>query len=396
MVAFGRILTALLCCNPLLLGLADASGEDAVQEALQTIAQAGPNAAGSLAAAEAVTNLKDLGPQILPQLLKAMNTENVVALNWYRQVYDAVTEGQNTGSQDAAQATALPYDLFRKIALDGKQPGRLRRLMTREMEKYEPGFMDRHLASLLQDDEFREEAVEFVLQQGDALLKENDQEAAVEQFTAAFAASRRSDQVITTASRLNANGIEVDIIDHMGFVNRWYLLGPFDAPGMSGFEASFPPEENVDLTADYRGQEDATIQWQPFQTSDQLGQLNLVQAIGAVEEAVGFAYAEIESPRDQDIEVRCGADDNLSVWVNGEKVFARRQWLNGIRLDRFTAPCHLREGSNAVLVKICQGPQHKNPAVPNNWSFQLRFCDATGAAVGTQILLPAAFSNPSK
>jgi hypothetical protein len=30
------------------------------------------------------------------------------------------------------------------------------------------------------------------------------------------------------------------------------------------------------------------------------------------------------------------------------------------------------------LVKICQGPQHKDPQVPNNWSLQLRLCDADG------------------
>jgi len=39
-------------------------------------------------------------------------------------------------------------------------------------------------------------------------------------------------------------------------------------------------------------------------------------------------------------------------------------------------------------VKICQGPQHKNPAVPNNWSMQLRLCDNTGGSVQVRISRP--------
>ena len=46
----------------------------------------------------------------------------------------------------------------------------------------------------------------------------------------------------------------------------------------------------------------------------------------------------------------------------------RDQWLNGTRLDRFVTPVRRAAGMNRLLVKICQGPQHKDPEVPNNWS----------------------------
>jgi hypothetical protein len=90
-----------------------------------------------------------------------------------------------------------------------------------------------------------------------------------------------------------------------------------------------------------------------------------------------------------DAELRCGADDNCTVWLNGQRVFGRDQWLNGTRLDRFVTPVRLRAGVNRLLVKICQGPQHKDPEVPNNWSLQLRFCDATGVGLGWTSALPA-------
>jgi hypothetical protein len=37
-----------------------------------------------------------------------------------------------------------------------------------------------------------------------------------------------------------------------------------------------------------------------------------------------------------------------------------------------------------VRVKICQGPQHANPEVPSNWTFQLRFCEPDGLGVKFQ------------
>ena len=70
--------------------------------------------------------------------------------------------------------------------------------------------------------------------------------------------------------------------------------------------------------------------------------------------AVGYAYAEIESPSEQKVELRCSADDNLTVWLNGDKVLAREQWLNGTRLDRFVVPVTLAAGTNKLVVKICQ------------------------------------------
>ena len=227
------------------------------------------------------------------------------------------------------------------------------------------------------------------MDKGKELRQAGEKEQAAAAFKTAFTHARRSDQVTAAADNLKSLGATVNIVEHMGFVTRWYLLGPFDAPGTSGFRKVFAPEAGVNLDATFAGKQ-GTIRWKRYETSDRMGQLNLIQAIGAVKEAVGYAYTEFESDRAVDAQLRCGADDNLSVWLNGKRAFAREQWLNGTRLDRFTAPIKIRPGKNRLLVKICQGPQHINPAVPNNWSLQLRLCDATGAAIGVRCLLPPA------
>src|SRR5690242_17473054 len=61
-----------------------------VVELLATIGQVGPQGGGSMAARAARDELAKRGVEILPPLLSAMDTKNVVAVNWYRTVYEEI------------------------------------------------------------------------------------------------------------------------------------------------------------------------------------------------------------------------------------------------------------------------------------------------------------------
>jgi|GEM_PF-125862 hypothetical protein len=350
---------------------------NSVEDDIKTVLTVGPGGVGSKDARIARDRLAKGGVKQLPRLLAAMDTENPVAANWFRTAFEQIVR-----REEAKPQLQLPIAIFKSFARDPKRQGKVRRLLLDLLDRHDPGFRSKLILTLLDDPEFRGDAVTETLKRGDAARKQGDDEQAKLLFHAAFGGARDSSQVIAAAGRLKAVGEEVNIISHMGFVIDWHLLGPFDAPGKTGFKLSFPPEELIDLTAAYDGKASGQIRWKRYQTSDRLGQVNLATAIAPVKEAVGYAYSDINSPRDQKAELRCGADDNITVWLNGKKVFSRLQWLNGIRLDRFSAPVTLKKGHNILLLKICQGPQHKNPAVPNNWSMQLRFCDTNGAGVG--------------
>lgn len=368
----------------LLLAHAPILHADDVDQWLNAISKTGADAAGSRAARAAADQLRGLGVVILPRLLDAMDTPNVVAANWYRTVFDDIVQGELE-----SKSPQLPLPLFRDVVRDVRRQGRLRRYLLDFLDRFEPDFRQAWMAGQLDDVEFREEAVAIALNVAQQAKQKQQPDDARNAFRKAFQHARREDQVRAAADGLKSLGLDVSIVKHMGFVTQWYLLGPFDAPGKTGFKLRLPPETKVDLQASYNGQDGNPIHWKPFKTSDRMGQVNLVQAIAPVTEAVGYAYAELNSPQSQEVQLRCGADDNLSVWINEKLVLARLQWLNGTRLDRFTATVSLRQGVNRILVKICQGPQHKNPAVSNNWSLQLRFCDTTGAAVGLKPILPA-------
>ena len=364
-------------------GLLTNGQADEVDLAIARVAKAGPQGAGSADAKDAAEFLAQQGVDVIPRLLEAMDTPNIVAANWYRTAFESVLQRAL-----AADEPQLPIAFLQHYVKDPERQGRPRRLALGLLDRVDPEFQAAVLPTMLEDPVFREDAVAQVLEQGDGAKQAGDAETAKQRYELAFQHARVSSQVTRAADRLRSVGVQANIVEHMGFIARWYVIGPFDAPGRSGFDTRFPPEEKVDLSAGYVGQDAVPIRWQQVASSDRLGQLNLVQTVAAVKEAVGYAYCEIEAPARQTVQLRCGADDNLTVWLNDEQILAKRQWLNGTRLDRFTAPAVLQAGKNTVLVKVCQGPQHKNPAVPNNWSLQLRFCDASGRAAKFRVIVP--------
>lgn len=361
------------CVVLVVLGWLASSGDP--EPLLQAIAKTGPQGEGAVAAKAACNELAQRGVEVLPPLLKAMDTTNPIAANWYRSVYEKVV-----ARELSHEGTQWPVTFLKEYVSDAKRVGRPRRLVLTLLDKFEPTFQPGWLPTRLDDPEFRHEAVGLVLAAGDRAVKAKDETAAKAEYRKAFEAARDSAQVTQAAAKLKSLGESADAVKHLGLVVDWWLVGPFDAPEKTGFATVFEPEKKVDLAAKYPGQANE-ITWKQHHENDTLGQLNLINILGTTREAVGYAYAEIDVPREQAAQIRCGADDNCSVWLNGEKVFARDQWLNGTRFDRFVTPIQLKAGRNKLLVKICQGPQHKDPEVPNNWSLQLRLCDSDGRGV---------------
>lgn len=358
---------------------------DDVDDQLAVIARTGPQAAGSRAARTAADALSNRGTGVLPRLLMAMVTDNPVAANWYRAAYEAIVEREL-----AEAALDFPLTELQAIVGDRNCRGRVRRLALALCDRLEPGYRQKLVRGMLDDPEFRADAVDMALAAGGQALTNGDSETARDAFQRAFEHARQSNQVTNAAGQLARLGERVDIVKHLGLVVDWWVVGPFDAPQFTGFGLEFPPESQVDLQAAYTGQDGKSIAWRRYHTDDPLGLVNLAQALAPAKEAVGYAYAELDSPHQRDAQLRTGADDNLTVWLNGQKVFSREQWLNGSRFDRFVTPVKLARGTNRVLVKICQGPQHVDPQVANNWTFQLRFCDVQGGGVEFRTASPGA------
>jgi len=372
----------MLLAGLLTLGLTESVVSDDPGPDLALIAGVGPRGQGSVEARQARDRLSRRGPEILPSLLLAMDAPDPVVANWYRTIYEDIV-----ARELASQSPAWPLEFLKEYIRDTRRKGRPRRLVLGLLERLQPDFTAQWLPERLEDPEFRYDAVALTLATGERALRENKEVEARNAFRKAFDAARDSAQVTSAAAKLKSLGEPADPVKHLGLITHWWLTGPFDAPQKTGFATVFEPEKAVDLQARYQGQS-GEIGWRLHQETSPLGQLDLNAILGTTREAAGYAWTEINVAQEQSAQLRCGADDNCSVWLNGEKVFAREQWLNGTRFDRFTAPVRLNAGRNTLLVKVCQGPQHKDPEVPNNWSLQLRICDEQGRGVSFQPVSP--------
>ncbi len=360
--------------------------EQSLAQDINLVVKQGSGTANGRAAWE---RLAQSGPELLLPILRAMQGADTTGSNWLRTALDRIVE------RERAAGRRLPAEELLAFARDAKEPGRARRWALDVVEEQNPGASAKLFPLWLDDPEFRFEGVAATLAEGHRLLKQGLNERALPIFRRALDASRDVQQTREAAAALEKLGVKTSVAAHLGFLMDWYLIGPFDGQGQKGFHLSYPPEKQIDLKAELTGQGDKKIRWiryhakEPPHTSGARHQalVNLAEkeALGNADDAVAFAYTEFTVPQAGLAEMRGAADDNFTVWVNGNKVFAFEEWRNGVRHDRHRFPVKLQAGKNTVLVKICQS------AAPNpepNWEFFLRVVDSTGKGIAMKPALP--------
>ncbi|HRX87175.1 MAG TPA: glycoside hydrolase family 31 protein, partial [Phycisphaerae bacterium] len=163
--------------------------------------------------------------------------------------------------------------------------------------------------------------------------------------------------------RLNDTTLDVPIdMVVLPSINRWWLVGPFDAPMQDRLQTVFPPERKLDLAAEYTGKGDAPIRWQRVERtitpdSDLTDEffVEFHKYFGQLYyDAVAYGLTYLESPREMDASLAFGSDDGIVIWLNGKEVHRHdvgRAYTP--RQDRVAI--HLNEGVNTLMVKISQG-----------------------------------------
>jgi len=364
---------------PVLLGCLGATGRaDELDDVLRDVKAGKKPGAGAVVARQAWDKLVRQGPKALPRILQAMDTPDTVVANWLRTAFDAIAEPElKAGGKQLDTKALLGF------AKDAKRQGRARRLALEVVEQVKPGTTRRLLSGWLSDPEFGQDAIDQRLAD---LQRDKDLPKAkkIAAYREAFTAARDLAQARALAARLRALGVSVSVADHLGFLPDWYVIGPFDGQKGKGFKAVYPPERKIDLGAALDGK-GKKVRWKRFTVPESTGGrfpilLDLRQPLGDAEDAVAYAYTAFKVAGKRTVEFRGAGDDNLTVWVNGDRVFGFEEYRNGVRLDRHRFRVNLKDGVNTVLVKICQAPLDPNSPDPN-WEFLLRITDLNGKGV---------------
>lgn len=133
----------------------------------------------------------------------------------------------------------------------------------------------------------------------------------------------------------------------------WHVIAPFENADGKGFETVYPPEREVRLDAEYPGVGGKAVRWKRMDTFKD-GVVNDLKIFETNDFVCAYLYREIESPVAQDVPVDMGSDDTVTVWLNGERLLAKKV-ARPCKLGDEHLTLRLKAGTNRFLMKICQG-----------------------------------------
>jgi hypothetical protein len=368
---FAALITALSVVTPAV--VRSAENED-LKSAIHTIRRVGPEGKGSAEAARAWKVLVKTPIEQLPLLLAGMDGATPLARNWIRAAVDEIVDRAERGKKP------LPTVALTRFLADVRHDPQARRLAFDLLVQQDKTAGDRFLPKMVNDPspELRRDAVGRVLDDAEKLFGARKKGEARSLFQQAFVAARDKDQIDKAAKRLRDLGQAIDLAKHVGFILDWKLIGPFGNVDKKGVERPYPPEKALDFKAEYDGKE-GKVRWKDYVSKDENGIVDLNIGIGQHIEAVGYAAMEFTSPAARDVEIRIGCYTVFKLWVNGALALYRADAYTGMQFDHYRTKIRLREGKNTLLMKVCT--DIPPPGLPKLWRFQLRVCDADGAAV---------------
>lgn len=160
-------------------------------------------------------------------------------------------------------------------------------------------------------------------------------------------------------------------LDNGDFIRTWSFRGPFPATAASE-------------GTDFLGGEAALTRQPPALSADWIEQeldvdtpsKALVKLFGPRENCCAYLLTVIESPVAQAVELLVGSDDGFSAWFNGEQVADQIALRRGLAVDQDRVPLRLRQGANALLLKVSQGN--------GDWGVSARFTGLTASVVAAR------------
>jgi tetratricopeptide (TPR) repeat protein len=159
------------------------------------------------------------------------------------------------------------------------------------------------------------------------------------------------------------------IVEPLGLVRHFWLIGPFDNERGRGFKTNDEPSKHVDLDAKYKGKE-RDVAWRELQVDQTLGYVDLDALLRPNDQCSAYAVAFVKSAADVDAAVRLGSDEAVRAWWNGAEIVTR-DVRRQMGFDQDVAGVKLVAGWNTLLVKVCDQT--------GAWGFRARLTAADGS-----------------
>ena len=135
------------------------------------------------------------------------------------------------------------------------------------------------------------------------------------------------------------------------FIIDWHLIGPFKGPEADKISLDIPTPIERDLQHIDLGAPHGNLKWKPAIANPKSGYVDLARDLAPAEFSIAYGYAEITSTEARETLLRCGSDDGIRIWLNGQLVHDH-EIGRGYKPCADEAPIHLVQGINRILVKI--------------------------------------------
>jgi len=366
-----RVRSAVVLGLGLAVAAIPARADEEIERALAAIRSVTREGQGNESAGPAWKTLVSKGSAALLPTLAAMSDDNPTVANWLRTAVQSIAAAE----RDAGRK--LPAGELEAFAKDTKFAGVARRLAYELLVSQDPGAAARLLPGFLNDKnpDLRRDAIAYELD----VLEKAARPSLKADLERLFAASRDRDQVELLARKLTENGGTANVSEHFGFVTFVSLVGPFDGPDRSRFETRYPPETALDTSGTFVGKDGARLRWRAVSTTDRMGNFDLNKLLGPYKDAVAYALSVIVADEETPCEVRVSSATSVKIFLNQKELFGRDEYHHGVTFDGNVGRGTLKKGENVVVLKVCQNNQREEWA--QRWQFQMRLCDATGAAL---------------
>ena len=168
-------------------------------------------------------------------------------------------------------------------------------------------------------------------------------------------------------------------LKRLGFVDDFWVVGPFDNEGKGGCALPLPPESEIDLAAEYTGKS-RKVRWQRLPSeAPALGRIDLDRVLTPDKEVLSYAFTEIDTQIDQAVLVSLSASGAFQLFIDGQRVFQDEGYHpSGFEQARLLV--NLPKGRHQILLKLCQAD--------GTHDFAMRLKSPTGRALRQLKVVP--------
>ena len=345
-----------------------------ISGALEVLRSVGTEGQGNDAATKAWSEVSAVGADELPSLVAAMEGAGELPRNYLFSAAMTVAE------RELKAGKTLPLVRLGEFLLDTSHGARARRLAFELIAKADAALAESLVAGMADDPaaELRREAVQRMADQAGKIMASGRTNAAVVLYQQAIAFARDADQLEAIQKPLKDAGRPADLVQLLGFLMNWKVIGPFDNTAGAGFAKVFGPETEIRFDAEYDGKE-GKVRWKDFAAKHEAGMVDFNKAYAPLKEVTGYAFTEFHSDAARPAELRLGCKNGWKIWFNGQYLFGRDEYHRMAEIDQYRLPVELRAGRNTILVKLTQNEQKEEWTV--EWEYQLRVTDPTGRVI---------------